>query len=201
MNYENFEINMNRIKKAYGTAVPEERQSLVKARFVDLTDLEFARLIDSIIANEKSVPTMKGFMRYGQDILDEVRARKESEFLQQIERRRATKKACPSCNDDGSIEAIHKTNRHVGAYALACPEAGCLARDYWCKNLPQWGVDFAEFLTPVFYSEGLTSHQVWCRVHGEPGMAPVRPSLEWNELLKKIKGGAFAADKDLEAST
>ncbi len=70
---------------------------------------------------------------------------------------------CPTCDDSGSISAVHKTNRAAAAFSFACPENECWARVVQNPRGIQWSnSDYGDAYQIV--NDNRTVHEVWASI-------------------------------------
>lgn len=193
MTLECFAINIKRLEKAYKCVMPAERTEIISRVMKSLTDIEFAQVVDQIIANESRMPALKSFHKYADSFLEESRKKEARLIDRRMAERRVEGRTCQTCDDAGVVSAIDKFNKQAASFSFGCPEVNCEARRVKHPNSLVWfTLDYMERFELVHAEE--TPYQVWQRVH-ESDMPKPRLSPEWQNILNKLSKGEYRAEE------
>lgn len=104
MTHECFVVNINRIQREFKGTFGQSRLEMIKKRFIPVDDGEWIKICDSIIAYERSLPTLKEFEKYGLETL--LSRKKHTYSFGEIQPKEIAK--CWDCGDSGFIRLTRK---------------------------------------------------------------------------------------------
>jgi hypothetical protein len=133
MTHECFTVNLGRIERSYpNSRMPQERKLLIQKAMRSLSDEAFGLVIDEVIANEASMPTLKTLQKYAEEY---IRAAERAEQKRQeawLSGRRLQGSACRYCDDVGLVSA-YRRGISAQSFAFRCPDPECIAAKQRCN--------------------------------------------------------------------
>lgn len=134
MTHECFTANIGRLERSFpNSRMPQERKLLIQKAMKSLSDQDFSAVVDEIIANEASMPTLKLFHKYATSYLLAAQSRERKRQEAWIAERRCSGQTCPYCDDVGLITAYRRGTKAQG-FSFRCPDGECVAAKLRCSS-------------------------------------------------------------------
>lgn len=132
-----FNHQIGKLKSVYGEKTfHPDRLKVVARSLKSLTDEDFQKICEDIIANSNTPPTLKDFLKVGQSLIyarNQEQSARDRKMLEEIP-------ACYECHGFGYVFALKSRYE----YSFQCPVHNCLAaKVYAPANYPKWSEDYS----------------------------------------------------------
>jgi len=192
MDITHFKNCIGRIQNNFkGEVGPEFQKELFK-RYEGLDNEEFYNVCSQIIFNQRGLPIMKDFDKYGIPILQHKK-------LMELERAQAdlaAGKVCPVCDGSGLTTAYKKNKPHAGPYGFACT-ARCDAWQLQQSSAPIFTAAHKDHFVVFSRTRHGIPHNAWCEANGQGDYAMDQSTYDHHKesVEKIIKAGQDFEEK------